>query len=62
MSEHRPAKITSRCGVIAGLLRTEEEACIQSLMAEGYREMRQENRAEAEEALGLTIEVVLRDG
>ena len=53
---------TTMSGVIAALLEKEEEARIQALMAEGYREMGEENRREAEEALGLTSEVVLRDG
>jgi len=53
---------TSRSGVIAELLENEEEARIQALMAEGYREMGEENLREAEEALNLTSEVILRDG
>ena len=52
----------SRSTVIAELLEREEAVRIQALMAEGYREMGQENRQEAEEALNLTREVVLRDG
>ena len=52
---------TSRSGVIAGLLENEEEARLQALMAEGYREVGEENRREAEEALNLTREVALRD-
>ena len=53
---------TTRSGVIAELLDSEEEARIQALMAEGYRTMAEENLREAEEALNLTSEVVLRDG
>ena len=53
---------TSRSDVFASLLRSEEEARIQSLMVQGYREMSEENRVEAEAALDLTTEVVLRDG
>ena len=53
---------TTRSGVIATLLKKEEEAGIQALMAEGYRELGEENRLEAEEALPLTSEVMLRDG
>ena len=52
----------SRSGVIAELLEKEEHARIEALMAEGYREMGDENRREAEEALNLTSEVALRDG
>ena len=52
---------TSRSGVIAGLLENEEEARLQALMAEGYREVGEENRREAEEALNLPREVSLRD-
>ena len=52
----------SRSGVIAELLEKEENARIEALMAEGYREMGEENRREAEEALNLTREVALRDG
>lgn len=54
-------RATTRSGVIAGLLRQEEEAEIQALMAEGYQEMAEENLREAEEALNLTSEVALRD-
>ena len=53
---------TSRSGVIARLLENEEEARLQALMAEGYREVGEENRREAEESLNLTREVALRDG
>ena len=52
----------SRSGVIAELLEKEERARIEALMAEGYREMGEENRREAEEAFNLTGEVALRDG
>ena len=53
---------TSRSGVFARLLEKEEAARVQALMAKGYREMGEENRQEAEEALNLTNAVVLRDG
>ena len=53
---------TSRSGVFARLLEKEEEARVQALMAKGYREMGEENRQEAEEALNLTNAVVMRDG
>ena len=53
---------TSRSGLIAELLRNEEKGRISLLMAQGYRELSHENRDEAEEALTLTREVVLRDG
>ena len=52
---------STRSGVIAELLAKEEESRIQALMAEGYREYSEENRKEAEEALHITSEVVLRD-
>lgn len=55
-------RTTTRSGVITELLQKEEEAHLQALMAEGYQQMGQENRREAEEALRLTSEVVLRDG
>lgn len=54
-------RATTRSGVIAGLLEKEEETRVRALMEEGYREMAEENRIEAEEALNLTREVVLRD-
>ena len=53
---------TSRSAVIAELLRKEERAQAQLLMAEGYRQLADENRRESEEALNLTSEVILRDG
>jgi len=55
-------RATSRSGIITALLEKEEEARTQALMAEGYREMGEENRREAEEWLKLTRGVVLRDG
>lgn len=51
----------SRSEVIAKLLKKEEKARIEALMAEGYREMAEENRREAEEWLQITREVILRD-
>lgn len=53
---------TTRSGVIAELLKKEENAELESLMAQGYQEWGEENRREAEESLGLTGEVALRDG
>ena len=53
---------TTRSGVIAELLKKEEKAEIEALMAQGYQEWGEENLREAEEALGLTGEVALRDG
>ena len=53
---------TTRSGVIAELLAREEKVRVHALMAEGYREMAEENLREAEEALDLTREVVMRDG
>lgn len=53
---------TSRSEVIAGLLKKAERELIEAKMAEGYREMAEENRREAEEWLALTSEVMLRDG
>ena len=53
---------TTRSAVIAELLRKEERARTQLLMAEGYRQLATENRRESEEALNLTSEVILRDG
>lgn len=52
---------TTRSGVIAELLTKEEESRVQALMAKGYLEFAEENLREAEEALNLTSEVVLRD-
>ena len=51
----------SRSEVIAKLLKKEEKARIEALMAEGYKEMAEENRREAEEWLEVTREVALRD-
>ena len=53
---------TTRSGVFARLLKQADEAGINALMAAGYREMGEENRREAEDALNLTAEVVLRGG
>lgn len=49
---------TSRSGVIAELLEKEEEARIQALMEEGYREMAEENRRLADECFPLTSETI----
>lgn len=51
----------SRSEVIAKLLKKEEKARMEALMEEGYREMAEENRREAEEWLEVTNEVILRD-
>ena len=51
---------TTRSAVIAELLEKEEEARIQSLMEEGYREMAEENRRLAEEAFPLASDMVRR--
>lgn len=50
---------TTRSGVIAELLSKEEQARIHALMEEGYREMAEENRCLAEEALPLISESIL---
>ena len=52
---------TSRSRVIADLLEREERARTERVMAEGYVAMSDENRREAEEALNISAEVVLRD-
>ena len=52
-------KSMTRSGVIGHLLHKEEIARTEALMAEGYREMAEENLREAEEALNLTREVIL---
>ena len=39
----------------------EEKASLEALMAEGYKEMAEENRQEAEDWLKITSEVILRD-
>jgi metal-responsive CopG/Arc/MetJ family transcriptional regulator len=52
---------TTRSAVIARLLEKEEEGRVRELMAEGYREMAEENRRDAEAALNLTSEVMLRN-
>ena len=51
----------TRSRLISQLLEREEEAEMQESMALGYREMADENRREAEEALNLTSEVILRN-
>ena len=58
---HAGEKSTSRSGVIADLLRKAQQEQIEALMAEGYREMAEENLALAEQALTLTAEVMLRN-
>ena len=51
----------SRSAIVAELLRKEEEARIEALMIEGYRELAEENRRLAEEAYPLASEVMLRN-
>jgi metal-responsive CopG/Arc/MetJ family transcriptional regulator len=51
----------SRSAIVAGLLRKEEEARIEALMIEGYREFAEENLREAEESMHAASEVILRD-
>ena len=53
---------TTRSGMIAELLKKEETAGIQWHMAQGYREVAEENLREAEEALNLTSAIIARDG
>ena len=53
---------STRSGVIAELLKKEEKAEIEALMAQGYQEWGEENLREAQEALGITGDVALRDG
>ena len=52
---------TTRSGVVARLLEQQEEARVLALMREGYIEMAAENVRDAEEALGLTREVMLHN-
>ncbi|MBI4203328.1 MAG: CopG family transcriptional regulator [Chloroflexi bacterium] len=53
---------TSRSSVIAHLIVRVERERIEALMVEGYKAMAEENLREAEEALNITREVILRDG
>ena len=55
-------RATTRSRVIARLLEKEEQAHIPGLMEEGYRQLAEENRGEAEEALNLTSQVMLLNG
>jgi metal-responsive CopG/Arc/MetJ family transcriptional regulator len=50
---------TTRSGVIADLLAREDAARTEALMAEGYREMAEEDRRLAEEALPLIAETFM---
>ena len=52
----------SRSAVFADLVRDKRDAEIKAQMAEGYREMSDENLREAEEWLEITSEVILRGG
>ena len=51
-------KSTTRSGVIADLLEREEKARTEAYMAEGYREMAEENRCLAEESIPLVAEML----
>ena len=51
---------TSRSSVIGKLLENEAETRIKAIMAEGYREMAEENRRMAEEAFPLVAETIQR--
>jgi metal-responsive CopG/Arc/MetJ family transcriptional regulator len=51
----------SRSRVITDLLENEEEARIQALMAEGYREMAEENQRLAEDAFPMAGESILHN-
>jgi metal-responsive CopG/Arc/MetJ family transcriptional regulator len=51
----------SRSGVFCQLLAREETEELHALMAEGYREMAEENRRLAEEGFPLTAETMLRN-
>ena len=53
-------KSISRSEVIAKLLKKEEKARLEALMAEGYKEMAEENRRLAEEAFPLVSETILK--
>jgi predicted transcriptional regulator len=54
-------RATTRSDVIAHLLAKEEGARIQALMAEGYREMAEENRQLTEETFPLARDMLLRE-
>ena len=54
-------KSMTRSGIIAVLLKKEEAARTEALMAEGYREMAEENLRLAEEALPLVSETLKRN-
>ena len=49
---------TTRSGVIAGLLKKEEEAIVLEHMEEGYHEMAEENLLLAEEAFPYTSQMI----
>lgn len=53
-------RLTTRSRIVAELLKKEEEAKTQALMAEGYREMAEENQRLAEEAYPVVAETILR--
>ncbi len=49
---------TTRSGVIAELLKKEEEAIVLMLMEQGYHELAEENRLLAEEAFPITSQMI----
>ncbi len=51
---------TSRSEVIADLIKKAEKERIEAEMEEGYRELAEENRREAEEAWPLAVETMLK--
>ncbi len=59
----RLAKVehTSRSGIIARLIRREEQRRLEELMIQGYKDLAKEDRQEIEEYLPAQAEVVLRD-
>ena len=52
---------TTRSGVIAGLLKKEEDAIVLELMEEGYHEMAEENLRLAEEAFPFASQMIRRN-
>jgi metal-responsive CopG/Arc/MetJ family transcriptional regulator len=53
-------RATTRSGVVCQLLKKEETEEIHALMAEGYKEMAEENRRLAEEVFPLVSETMLQ--
>ena len=56
------ARSVSRSEVVADLLAKDQESATVALMAQGYREMAEENAREAEELFSVAAESVLSDG